>query len=126
MDSSFELASETLSRFASLNIPGRQVQRVVNDLGSHASAWMRNRLRNNGLPRLIIETVKYAAGLDQNRRKQIDAELNYFNKNAGRMTYRTFRSKGYFIGSGAVEGACRHIVAQRTKLSGMLVMFRSR
>jgi hypothetical protein len=35
------------------------------------------------------------------------------------MTYRTFRRKGYFIGSGAVEGACRHVVAQRTKLSGM-------
>jgi hypothetical protein len=35
------------------------------------------------------------------------------------MRYRTFRRKGYFIGSGAMEGACRHIVAQRTKLSGM-------
>jgi len=35
------------------------------------------------------------------------------------MTYRTFRRKGYFIGSGAIEGACRHIVSQRTKLSGM-------
>jgi hypothetical protein len=35
------------------------------------------------------------------------------------MTYRTFRRKGYFIGSGAIEGACRHIVSQRAKLSGM-------
>jgi hypothetical protein len=45
--------------------------------------------------------------------------LAYFRKNADRMSYKTFRAKGYFIGSGAVEGACRHIVAQRTKLSGM-------
>lgn len=35
------------------------------------------------------------------------------------MTYKIFQSKGYFIGSGAIEGACRHIGAQRAKLSGM-------
>jgi hypothetical protein len=35
------------------------------------------------------------------------------------MKYRTFHRKGYFIGSGAIEGACRHIVVQRAKLSGM-------
>ena len=46
-------------------------------------------------------------------------QLPYFRDNACRMTYGTFRRKGYFIGSGAIEGACRHIVAQRTKLSGM-------
>ncbi len=33
MDNSFELASETLRRFAGLTIPGRQVQRVVNAFG---------------------------------------------------------------------------------------------
>ena len=43
MDSSFELASETLARFAGLAIPGRQVQRVINALGQSASAWMHNR-----------------------------------------------------------------------------------
>ena len=81
-------------------------------------AW-RKRLLNNGLPKLLLETEQYADFLDQTRLKQINAEINYFKKNAVRMTYKTFRSKGYFIGSGAVEGACRHIVAQRTKLSGM-------
>jgi len=276
MDSSFELASETLARFAGLNIPGRQIQRLVNALGTQASAWMRNRppqkrsapveilnvqadmtgipmrpeelkgikgkqpdgsaktrqikagcvftqsldahgepqrdpfsttylttfcdvadfgarlrseamkrgyalarktvfigdgaewvwniagnyfkdavqivdfyhasehlhalsqllepdeskskalfaawrkrLLNNGLQKLIPEIEKSTGRLEQNRRKQINAELNYFKKNAARMTYKTFRSNGYFIGSGAVEGACRHIVTQRTKLSGM-------
>jgi len=43
MDSSFELASETLERFAGLEIPGRQVQRVVNAFGQKAANWMHDR-----------------------------------------------------------------------------------
>jgi len=81
-------------------------------------AW-RHRLKRNGLPWILQETTLRAARLSRARRKAIAEQLLYFRKNASRMTYRTFRRKGYFIGSGAVEGACRHIVAQRTKLSGM-------
>jgi len=81
-------------------------------------AW-RHRLKQNGLPWILQETTRRAARLSRGRRKTIAEQLLYFRNNASRMTYRTFRRKGYFIGSGAVEGACRHIVAQRTKLSGM-------
>ena len=35
------------------------------------------------------------------------------------MRYGTFRAKGYFIGSGVVEGACKFIIARRFKQSGM-------
>lgn len=79
----------------------------------------RRRLKNNGLPRIMQEAVQLAARLGRSRRKTVAEQLPYFRNNASRMTYRTFRRKGYFIGSGAVEGACRHIVCQRTKLSGM-------
>lgn len=89
---------------------------------NHAAAlfkdW-RRRLKNNGLPRIIKETQQRAALFGRTRRKAVDEQLHYFLNNAPRMAYRTFRRKGYFIGSGAVEGACRHIVCQRTKLSGM-------
>lgn len=81
-------------------------------------AW-RRRLKRNGLPRIIDEASQRAATLAHTRRLEVTDQLKYFQKNANRMTYRTFIRKGYFIGSGAVEGACRHIVAQRTKLSGM-------
>ncbi len=81
-------------------------------------AW-RRRLKNNGLPNIIKAAVQRAARFGPVRRKAVLEQLSYFRKNAARMTYRTFRRKGYFIGSGAVEGACRHIVCQRTKLSGM-------
>lgn len=82
------------------------------------NAW-RKRLKNNGLPRLLQEVASRRPALSATTRKAVDAQLSYFQTNAARMTYRTFRRQGYFIGSGAIEGACRHIVAQRTKLSGM-------
>ena len=81
-------------------------------------AW-RKRLKNNGLPGIMKEAERIAGTLGRSKRKTVKEQLQYFRKNASRMTYRSFRRKGYFIGSGAVEGACRHIVCQRAKLSGM-------
>jgi hypothetical protein len=81
-------------------------------------AW-RRRLKRNGLPRILQDASLRAATLDAQARQIVESQLPYFRDNAQRMTYGTFRRKGYFIGSGAIEGACRHIVAQRTKLSGM-------
>jgi len=81
-------------------------------------AW-RRRLKRNGLPRLLEQVTQRATRLHAATRESLTDQLRYFRNNAHRMTYRTFRRKGYFIGSGAIEGACRHIVAQRTKLSGM-------
>lgn len=79
----------------------------------------RKRLKNNGLPRLLYDIEQRADKLAPDLKQAVLNELPYFRKNSHRMTYRTFIRKGYFIGSGAVEGACRHIVAQRAKLSGM-------
>lgn len=79
----------------------------------------RSRLKNNGLPRILNEAGERVATLRPDARTAANAQLPYFQNNAHRMKYGTFRRKGYFIGSGAVEGACRHVVAQRTKLSGM-------
>jgi hypothetical protein len=45
--------------------------------------------------------------------------LAYFEKNRHRMRYKEFRAHGCFIGSGVVEAACKTLVAQRLKGSGM-------
>jgi len=34
------------------------------------------------------------------------------------MQYRRFRREGWLIGSGAIEGACKSLIKQRTDLSG--------
>jgi hypothetical protein len=81
-------------------------------------AW-RRRLKRNGLPRILQHATQRAGSLDAAARQSVEKQLPYFRENAHRMTYGTFRRKGFFIGSGAIEGACRHVVAQRAKLSGM-------
>ena len=44
--------------------------------------------------------------------------ISYYTNNLERMHYAGFRSKGYFIGSGTVESACKQIVTMRLKRSG--------
>lgn len=44
--------------------------------------------------------------------------LSYFRDHRERMQYRRFRSEGWPIGSGAIEGACKSLIKQRTDLSG--------
>lgn len=53
--------------------------------------------------------------------KRIEGEkaLEYFQTHRHRMRYDLFRSKGFFIGSGVVEAACKTLVCQRFKCSGM-------
>jgi hypothetical protein len=45
-------------------------------------------------------------------------QLGYFEKQAERMHYPTYLRLGFPIGSGAVEGACKHLVAERFRGTG--------
>ena len=53
------------------------------------------------------------------QRTQLNKTANYFERNLPYMDYQTYLSKGYPIASGAIEGACRHLVKDRFELSGM-------
>ncbi len=53
------------------------------------------------------------------RRKTALTEIGYFEGNAERMMYGSFRKQGYFIGSGVVEAGCKTVVGKRAKQSGM-------
>jgi hypothetical protein len=53
------------------------------------------------------------------RASDLDKKLGYFRNNANRMRYADFRRLGMFTGSGAIEGAIKAIVVQRTKQAGM-------
>jgi hypothetical protein len=54
------------------------------------------------------------------KREAIDTLIRYISTNEEEMRYDVFRAKGYDIGSGAVEGACKNIVGKRLKQSGMV------
>lgn len=45
--------------------------------------------------------------------------VGYLERNAHRMEYPEYLARGWCIGSGAVESACKTVVGQRLKLAGM-------
>jgi len=65
-------------------------------------------------------TIAFFSKLAKGHPKQaeIEAALHYFTSHRKRMKYREFRQKGYFIGSGVIEGNCKCLVNQRTDLGG--------
>lgn len=72
-------------------------------------------------------TKKLLDDLKQQRKKHrggkrdaVETLIRYISTNEDQMRYDVFRSKGYKIGSGAVEGACKHVVGKRLKQSGMI------
>lgn len=52
-------------------------------------------------------------------RAMYDEVLGYLRNHVARMDYPTYLAKGWSIGSGAVESACKTVVGQRLKLAGM-------
>jgi hypothetical protein len=57
--------------------------------------------------------------LPGSRRKDMERELVFFKRNKERMNYYEHVAKGWPIGSGPVEAACKTIVKQRLCRSGM-------
>jgi hypothetical protein len=52
-------------------------------------------------------------------RKTVREATGYFERNRARMKYDEYLAAGYPIGSGVVEGACRHLVKDRLERTGM-------
>lgn len=48
-----------------------------------------------------------------------EATVTYFENQVHRMDYPAYRAKGWQIGSGPVESACKRVVGQRLKCAGM-------
>jgi hypothetical protein len=57
--------------------------------------------------------------LKGSRRKTIGEVVGYLTRNRARMKYDEYLAAGYPIGSGVVEGACRHLVKDRLERAGM-------
>ena len=66
----------------------------------------------------VIRALKHLAAKHPHKRS-IVVELAYFRKHRRRMRYAELKAKGFMIGSGVVEAACKTLVAQRLKQSGM-------
>jgi hypothetical protein len=53
------------------------------------------------------------------RREAVDELVGYLQRNAHRMEYPEYLARGWCLGSGAVESACKTVVGQRLKRAGM-------
>ena len=51
--------------------------------------------------------------------EKIRTEADYFERNAERMRYPSFRRQHLFVGSGVIEAGCKTVVGSRLKQSGM-------
>ena len=66
----------------------------------------------------VIRSLRYLCGTYP-RRKRIRQVLGYFRRNRKRMDYAGAAERGLPIGSGVVEAACKTLVTERMKRSGM-------
>jgi hypothetical protein len=89
-----------------------------------AHQWVEERLKRllEGKVDSVIRGIRYQAtqrGLKGQKRKTVRDAAEYYERNGERMKYDEYLAAGYPIGSGVVEGACRHLVKDRMERTGM-------
>lgn len=90
----------------------------------HQEAFFHEKMKRilQGEVRAVITNLRSMATrrkLHGAKRKAITAACHYFETNVDHMCYDEYLRKGYPIASGAVEGACRHLVKDRLERTGM-------
>ena len=107
----------------------REVSKVVQSKDkSRREAWVSQQLRD--LVTGKVETVirrwrRLAREAEQGKRwtkeneETVTSAIGYLRNNRHRMRYDEYLSKGYPIGSGIAEGACRNVVKDRIDCTGM-------
>jgi hypothetical protein len=71
----------------------------------------------------IIKGLKQMAtqqSLKGEKRRTLAKVIGYFENNREHMHYDEYLRKGYPIGSGVIEGACRHVIKDRMERAGMM------
>ena len=83
--------------------------------------WARRRIKYllKGKVELVISSLSELAPPNADIAGEIGDNITYFTNNKDRMRYNQYRERGYHIGSGTVESACKHVVGQRLKQAGM-------
>lgn len=111
----FYHASEHLGTVATaLHGSGRKAEKA-------AQSWLGEQLhalKHDGPTALLgwLRGWEPAGAAAQEVRRQA---LGYFERNEGRMQYPRYEAQGLPIGTGAIEGACKHLVSDRFRGSGM-------
>ena len=85
--------------------------------------WVRQHLDLlwDGWTKKLLDNLKeHRKKYRGSKREAMNRLIRYISTNEEQMRYDVFRAKGYDIGSGAVEGACKNVIGKRLKQSGMI------
>lgn len=96
------------------------VAHALHDKDEAATAWAQARvheLHQQG-SEPVLKALREARAPDEEAAEVLRRERAYFQTNAARMDYPSFREQGLPNGSGAIESAAKHLVQQRMKRPG--------
>jgi hypothetical protein len=85
-------------------------------------AWVRQALTwllENHLDDLLDDLTLQASGLTVSQQETLSHVAAYLRRNRPFMDYQRYLALGWPIGTGVVEGACRHLVKDRFEQAGM-------
>jgi hypothetical protein len=82
------------------------------------TAWCHT-MKHEGGSRIVADLEQFPLPDKPTVRAQYEETLGYLKNNVHRMDYPRYLANGWSIGSGAMESACKTVVGQRLKLSGM-------
>jgi hypothetical protein len=78
-----------------------------------------HRLKHEGGQAVLTELRSLPLAGRESARKVQDEVVGYFENHAHRMDYPAYRAKGWAIGSGPIESACKTVIGKRMKNGGM-------
>jgi hypothetical protein len=78
-----------------------------------------HRLKHEGGPMMLDELRGLTPPGSGSARAVWQETVTYFEDQVHRMDYPRYRARGWQIGSGPVESACKRVVGQRLKCAGM-------
>ena len=90
----------------------------------HGSAWQepyarwREQLLASQVESILDELRRERARRRGAARQRLQEEITYLSAGRERMDYARYRRDGWPIGSGAIEGTCKHLVKRRFNVTG--------
>jgi hypothetical protein len=81
-------------------------------------AWS-HRLKHEGGQAVLEQLQSLSMAGRESARKVHGEVMGYFANHVHRMDYPTYRAKGWSIGSGPIESACKTVIGKRMKNGGM-------
>ena len=83
------------------------------------SGWCHQLKHEGGTSILAMLEQLNGVAMSRAAQEAYNSALTYFRNHSGRMNYPEYVSKGWQIGSGAVESACKRLINQRLNMGGM-------